>query len=75
MHFRVTHGIRVTDAHVALCAAPSKAATMPIEGGFSFTGSSVKSSLDYSIAIEALRQAVRRARARPCATSRSMTSA
>jgi transglutaminase-like putative cysteine protease len=51
--FDVTHGIRVTDGHVALCAAPSQAATMPIEGGFSFTGSSVKSTLAYHVAIEA----------------------
>lgn len=49
----VTHGTRVTDGHVALSAAPSQAGTMPIEGGFSFTGASVKSTLDYRIAIEA----------------------
>ena len=51
--FDVTHGTRVTDGHVALCAAPSQAGTMPIEGGFSFSGTSVKSTLDYRVAIEA----------------------
>jgi transglutaminase-like putative cysteine protease len=48
----ITHGIRVTDGHVALCAAPDQAGTMPIEGGFSFTGQSVKSTFDYRVAIE-----------------------
>ena len=32
--FDPTHGLPVTDGHVALCAAPDQAATMPIEGGF-----------------------------------------
>ena len=49
----VTHGTRVTDGHVALCAAPAQAGTMPIEGGFSFAGSGVSSTLDYRIAIVA----------------------
>ncbi len=49
----VTHGTRVTGSHVALCAAPTQIGTMPIEGGFSFAGLSVKSTLDYSIAIAA----------------------
>jgi len=49
----VTHGARVADDHVALCAAPSQADTMPIEGGFSFTGSGVNSTLDFDVQIEA----------------------
>ena len=46
-----THGIRVTDGHVALCAAPHQAATMPIEGGFWFHGATVNSTLDHSVRI------------------------
>jgi len=49
----VTHGARVGDDHVALCAAPSQADTMPIEGGFSFIGASVNSTLDFDVQIEA----------------------
>jgi len=29
-----THGVEVSDGHVALCAAPNQVATMPVEGGF-----------------------------------------
>ena len=29
-----THGVTVGDGHVALCAAPAQAATMPVEGGY-----------------------------------------
>jgi transglutaminase-like putative cysteine protease len=46
-----THGVRVTDGHVGLCAAPEQAATMPVEGGF--YGGAATSTLDYQIAIEA----------------------
>jgi transglutaminase-like putative cysteine protease len=46
-----THGVRVTDGHVALCAAPYQAATMPIEGGFFFEGATVNSTLDHSVRI------------------------
>ncbi len=45
------HGIRVGDGHVALCAAPTQAETMPIEGGFYFDGATVNSTLDYSLRI------------------------
>ncbi len=45
-----THGVRVTDGHVGLCAAPEQAATMPVEGGF--YGGAATSSLDYRIEIE-----------------------
>jgi transglutaminase-like putative cysteine protease len=48
------HGIRVGDGHVALCAAPQQAATMPIEGGFSFQGATVNSTLDHSVRIGTL---------------------
>lgn len=47
-----SHGRRVGDGHVALCAAPRQAATMPVEGGFSFAGPSVRSTLDFSLRIE-----------------------
>ena len=46
-----THGVRVTDGHVALCAAPHQAGTMPIEGGFFFQGPAVNSTLDHSVRI------------------------
>ncbi|HEX2734354.1 MAG TPA: transglutaminase family protein [Polyangiaceae bacterium] len=46
-----THGVTVADGHVALCAAPSQNETMPIEGGFSFIGQSINSTLDYSVNI------------------------
>jgi transglutaminase-like putative cysteine protease len=45
-----THGVKVTDGHVGLCAAPGQAATMPVEGGF--YGGNVTSTLDYKVEIE-----------------------
>jgi transglutaminase-like putative cysteine protease len=45
------HGVRVGAGHVALCAAPDQAATMPIEGGFFFQGATVNSTLDHSVRI------------------------
>ena len=47
--FDPTHGLAVTDGHVALCAAPDQAATMPIEGGF--YGDGVASTLEYDVQI------------------------
>ena len=44
-----THGVPVTDGHVALCAAPDQSQTMPIEGGF--YGPARTSTLDYSVRI------------------------
>ncbi len=35
--FDPMHGLPVTDGHVALCAAPDQAATMPVEGGIMAT--------------------------------------
>jgi transglutaminase-like putative cysteine protease len=49
--FDPTHGIVVTDGHVALCAAPDQAGTMPVEGGF--YGSGVTATLDYRVEIAA----------------------
>jgi transglutaminase-like putative cysteine protease len=46
------HGVRVSDNHIALCAAPSQDDTMPVEGGFYFHGAVVNSTLDYAIRIE-----------------------
>lgn len=43
------HGLPVADGHVALCAAPDQAATMPVEGGF--YGDGVTSTLDYAVRI------------------------
>jgi transglutaminase-like putative cysteine protease len=47
--FDPTHGIAVTDGHVALCAAPDQAATMPVEGGF--FGNGVTATLEYRVQI------------------------
>ncbi len=47
--FDPMHGLPVTDGHVALCAAPDQAATMPVEGGF--YGDGVTSTLDYEVRI------------------------
>jgi transglutaminase-like putative cysteine protease len=61
-----THGVRVSDGHVALCAAPEQRATMPVEGGY--FGAAVASTLSYAVEIatetegqaEALRPSHRR---------------
>lgn len=45
------HGVVVTDGHVALCAAPDQAGTMPVEGSFSFVGPARTSTLDTSVKI------------------------
>ena len=47
--FDSTHDTAATDGHVALCAAPDQAATMPIEGGF--YGNGVTATLDYRVRI------------------------
>jgi transglutaminase-like putative cysteine protease len=46
-----THGARVEQDHVPLCSAPTQAETMPIEGGFTFAGPTVNSTLKYSVSI------------------------
>lgn len=48
--FDPMHGLPVLDGHVALCAAPDQAGTMPVEGGF--YGGAVTSTLDYEVRIE-----------------------
>jgi len=48
-----THGARVGDDHVALCVAPEQAGTMPIQGGYTFEGPSLRSTLDFSLHIDA----------------------
>jgi transglutaminase-like putative cysteine protease len=45
------HGIAAGEGHLALCAAPDQASTMPVEGGFFFAGSDVLSTLDWSLRI------------------------
>jgi transglutaminase-like putative cysteine protease len=52
-----THGVAVGDGHVALSAAPDQIGTMPVEGGF--YGDGVTSTLDYTVEIEAGREARR----------------
>jgi transglutaminase-like putative cysteine protease len=48
-----THGIPVTDGHVALSAAPDQADTMPVVGSYSFIGPSLTSTLDFDLEIRA----------------------
>ncbi|HVZ74078.1 MAG TPA: transglutaminase family protein [Polyangia bacterium] len=48
-----THGIPVTDGHVALAAAPDQADTMPVAGGYVFDGPSVTSTLDFDLRVRA----------------------
>lgn len=48
-----THGVIVADGHVALCAAPDQLGTMPIEGGYYFSGTLLNSTLDYRVDIDA----------------------
>jgi transglutaminase-like putative cysteine protease len=45
-----THGVPVGDGHVALCAAPDQADTMPVTGGYFFTGT-LNSTLDFEVRI------------------------
>jgi transglutaminase-like putative cysteine protease len=49
--FDPTHGIAVGEGHVALCAAPDQAGTMPVEGTYGFVGEHLTSTLDYSLTI------------------------
>jgi transglutaminase-like putative cysteine protease len=46
-----THGIPVSDGHVALCAAPEQVDTMPVVGSYSFNGQSLTSTLDFNLRI------------------------
>ncbi|MDD8021482.1 MAG: transglutaminase family protein [Paracoccaceae bacterium] len=45
-----THGLAVGEGHVALCAAPDQAGTMPLEGGF--WGLNIRTLLRYTVEIE-----------------------
>jgi len=45
-----THGVVVGEGHVALCAAPEQAATMPVAGGYYF-GDSITATLDFEVRI------------------------
>lgn len=49
--FDPTHGTRVGDDHVAIAAAPSPEGTMPVEGGYTFTGAEITSTLTTDIRI------------------------
>lgn len=53
--FDPTHGLPVSDGHVALCAAPGQEATMPVEGGYWFDGTVITSTLDYTVEIDTRR--------------------
>ena len=47
-----THGVAVSDGHLALAAAGTQAETMPVEGGYYFSGPSVSSTLSYGLSIQ-----------------------
>jgi transglutaminase-like putative cysteine protease len=49
--FDPTHGSRVGSDHVAVAAAPDAAAVNPLEGGYSFDGPQLDSTLDTEILI------------------------
>lgn len=49
--FDPMHGVAVADGHLALHAGATQASTMPIEGGFSFIGAVVNSTLTHSVRI------------------------
>ena len=44
-----THGLAVSEGHVALCVAPDQGATMPVDGGY--FGAPVASTLGYKVEI------------------------
>ncbi len=48
-----THGTKVGSEHLTLCAAPNQRDTMPIEGGFTFVGGTVNSTLSFEVDISA----------------------
>ncbi|MFD0986890.1 transglutaminase family protein [Methyloligella solikamskensis] len=48
--FDPTHGVMVSDGHVAICAAPEQADTMPVSGGF--YGQGITSTLHFEVEIE-----------------------
>jgi transglutaminase-like putative cysteine protease len=45
------YGLRVSAGHVRLCAAPTQLETMPVEGGYTFIGATLNSTLSYSVRI------------------------
>lgn len=51
--FDPTHGTAVGADHVAVAAAPSAAAVTPVEGGYSFVGAQLDSTLETEIVIAA----------------------
>jgi transglutaminase-like putative cysteine protease len=46
-----THGLRVEEGHVRLCAAPTQLETMSVEGGYTFFGAELTSTLTYEVRI------------------------
>jgi len=46
------YDVRIGGSHIALCAAPERAATMPVEGGLYFNESEVTSTLKYNIQLQ-----------------------
>jgi transglutaminase-like putative cysteine protease len=44
-------GQRVSNAHVGLCSAPTQPETLPVQGGYSFSGSTVDITLDCELRI------------------------
>lgn len=50
--FDPTHGIQVGEGHVPVCAAPSQAGTMPVEGAYTFQGPLLQSILSFGLEIQ-----------------------
>lgn len=47
-----TLGTRTSDGHIALATGPTQEATKPVEGGYTFQGSVLNSTLDFSLSID-----------------------
>ena len=48
-----TLGARVGEGHIAVCAGATQDATQPIEGNYTFQGTELNSTLDFSLQIDA----------------------
>jgi len=48
-----TLGARVGEGHIAVCAGATQKATQPIEGNYTFQGTELNSTLDFSLQIDA----------------------
>lgn len=50
--FDPTHGVQAGEGYIPACVAPSQAGTMPVEGGYTFRGPSLQSTLSFGLSIQ-----------------------